>query len=123
MVQEVSSVLGERSSKEGAVMWRIVLLLVHLLAAPLLGQAPGRVDPDVVPAQFVGNPVPGGVVDPPTPQVRLQIRTPAAIAPNQDITYKIIVTNVSAAEAYKVTVRCPIPATMQSLTKAEPNPE
>ena len=44
---------------------------------------------------------PSVVADPPTPVVRIQVRVPANVAPGKDIPYKLIVTNTSAANAYR----------------------
>jgi hypothetical protein len=104
-------------------MWRCAIVLCLAgVSAPLDAQTTPRVDPDVVPAQMLSGPITVGVSDPPTPQVRLQVRTPATIAPGKEIPYKFIITNVSSADAYKVTLRCPIPANVLEVTKAEPKP-
>jgi uncharacterized repeat protein (TIGR01451 family) len=90
-----------------------------------------KVDPAVTPAQFtqpigvVPQPAAvaaGAVSDPPTPVVRVQVRVPANVAPGKDLTYKIVVANTSQADAYRVTVRNPVPATAQ-FVRAEPKPD
>lgn len=89
-------------------------------------------DDDVQPAQFTmpGRPIPVGSVtpqparanvpDPPTPTVRIQVRVLAATAPGDDIKYTLTVTNTSQAEAHSVTVRNPLPETIEAAVKAEP---
>ncbi len=76
---------------------RSALLLAVLFAAPTLAQPPAEPPTSVVP-------------DPPPPQVRIQVRTPSAVAPGKAIQYKLIVTNPSTERAYKVRVRNPLPA-------------
>ena len=61
-------------------------------------------------AQPPADPPTAAVPDPPPPQVRIQVRTPSAVAPGKSIQYKLIVTNPSAERAYKVRVRNPLPA-------------
>lgn len=63
----------------------------------------------------------GGVADPPPPQVRIQVRTPSAVADGKPIKYKLSVTNPSTERAYKVKVRAPLPA-RTTPGKAEPTP-
>ena len=82
--------------------------LALLLAGPALAQ-----QGELLPA--------GGVADPPPPQVRIQVRALAAVAPDKPIRYKLIVTNPSTERAYKVKVRNPIPAGVTP-GKAEPTP-
>ncbi|OWK39456.1 outer membrane protein [Fimbriiglobus ruber] len=49
---------------------------------------------------------------------------PSHIAPGKDVAYKIIVTNTSQADAYRVTVRNPIPAGVVSVGgKTDPKPD
>jgi uncharacterized repeat protein (TIGR01451 family) len=83
-----------------------------------------KVDPDVAPAQFTqpAGVASGVVSDPPTPVVRVQVRVPANVAPGKDVTYKLVVTNTSQANAYKVTVRNPVPAGA-TFVRAEPKPD
>ena len=101
------------------------LWAVLLLAAP--AAAADEPDPDVVPAQFnqpagppTAMPSAPTVADPPTPVVRVQVRVPAHVAPGKDIPYKLIVTNPSPADAYKVRVRNPLPAGTAGVVKIEP---
>ena len=89
-----------------------------------------REDPDVVPAQFTqqSGPIPASlpttvVADPPTPMVRVQVRVPSHIGPGKDIVYKLVVSNTSAADAYRVVVRNPIPAGVAQVVKTEPKPD
>jgi uncharacterized repeat protein (TIGR01451 family) len=88
-------------------------------------------DPAVEPAQLVRPvPVPPStlpsagplrpVADPPAPLFRIQIRVPADSPPGDDIKYLIIVSNVSQADAHRVTVRNPIAAGVDGVVKAEP---
>ncbi len=96
--------------------------------APLVlpGQTPID-DPSVEPAQF-SRPVsldkqaalPRPVADPPPPVVRVQVRVPADSAPGDDIKYVLTVTNSSAADAHRVTVRNPIPDGVEAVVKATP---
>lgn len=94
---------------------------------------PPITDPNVTPAQFVppvspisptGAPITGMpsnlVADPPTPMVRVQVRVPAHIAPGKEILYRITVVNSSAAEAYRVRVRNPLPEGTTAIVKTEP---
>ena len=114
--------------------------------------APPLVDPQVIPAQQLLPPVaptggvPGSVPDapraaipngvtttpglaspppaePPSPTVRIQVQTPAHVPPGKPIPYKVIVTNASAATAYRVKVRMPAPEGAATVTKAEPKPD
>ena len=76
---------------------RFALPAALLLAIPALAQPP------------VDNPGVGLPADPPPPQVRIQVRTPSAVAPGKPIAYKLIVTNPATERAYKVKVRNPLP--------------
>ncbi|HYH64962.1 MAG TPA: hypothetical protein VD866_09735 [Urbifossiella sp.] len=84
-------------------------------------------DPNVEPAQF-SQPVsldkaavlPRPVSDPPPPVVRVQVRVPADSAPGDDIKYVLTVTNSSAADAHRVTVRNPIPDGVEKVVSANP---
>ncbi len=88
-------------------------------------------DPAVEPAQFV-RPVqvppstlpsagpPRPVADPPAPLVRSQVRVPADSPPGDEIKYLIIVSNVSQADAHRVTVRNPIAAGVDGVVRSEP---
>jgi uncharacterized repeat protein (TIGR01451 family) len=88
-------------------------------------------DPAVEPAQFV-RPVqvppstlpsagpPRPVADPPAPLVRIQVRVPADSPPGDEIKYLIIVSNVSQADAHRVTVRNPIAAGVDGVVRSEP---
>lgn len=83
-------------------------------------------DSNLQPAQYV---VPGGsyptvvVPDPPSPTVRIQVRVPSTIAPRKELPYKLIVTNVSQADAYRVRVRDPLPDAIASVVQSEPVPD
>ncbi|QDU19537.1 DUF11 domain-containing protein [Urbifossiella limnaea] len=86
-------------------------------------------DPNVVPAQFQQpvsldktQPVtlPRPVADPPPPVVRVQVRVPADSPPGDDIKYVLTVTNSSAADAHRVTIRNPIPDGIEQVVKAAP---
>ena len=93
-----------------------------------------RFDPAVAPAQFtapgrVAAPgeaaagVGGAVADPATPVVRIQVRAPAHLAPGKPIVYRILVSNPSAATAYKVVVRHPKPEGVEpAAPKCVPEP-
>lgn len=114
--------------------------------------APPLVDPQVKPAQQLLPPVspigtvpnsvpdapraavPNGVIttpglasppptEPPPPTVRIQVQTPAHVPPGKPIPYKVIVTNASAAVAYRVKVRMPAPEGVATVTKVEPKPD
>ena len=109
----------------------------RLLVGLLLGSGFARADddpitdPNVEPAQFsrpvaLTQPQPdptfsaGAVApDPPTPVVRLHITAPSHVAPHKDVPYKITVQNTSAARAYQVRVRNPLPP-HATFVKAEP---
>ena len=111
-----------------------IIVLLLALGGPAFAADPDddRDDPDVVPAQFV-QPVgpaappsattPATVADPPTPVVRVQVRVPAHVPPQKDLTYRIAVTNTSGADAYRVRVRFPLPEGITGVTKAEPPAE
>ncbi|MGL6073713.1 MAG: hypothetical protein ACRC8S_06075 [Fimbriiglobus sp.] len=93
-------------------------------------------EPRVLPAQFVEPSYPPrgyapgmvvtnpatAVADPLTAVVRLQVRTPAHVAPGKPIIYRFTITNTSAATAYKIKVRHPIPTGL-TLGKYEPTAE
>jgi uncharacterized repeat protein (TIGR01451 family) len=83
-----------------------------LVAGAVAGQPPPNADP----------PPTGGVPDPPAAQVRIQVRALPAVAPGKDIAYKLIVTNPSAATAFNVVVRNPLPD-RTTVVKADPTPE
>lgn len=94
-----------------------------------LPEQPAVDDPSVEPAQFQQpvsfdkqQPVtlPRPVADPPPPVVRVQVRVPADSAPGDDIKYVLTVTNSSAADAHRVTVRNPIPEGVEAVVKAAP---
>lgn len=122
-----------------ALRWKILALLV--LASSLRTASadeprdlpPG--EPELIPAQFTQpsfDPTGGtpgnltslsAVADPPSPLVRIQVRVPSHAAPGKDITYKIVVTNSSAADAYRVMVRNPLPPGVAQVVKAEPKPD
>ena len=89
-------------------------------------QAQQEVDPQertILPAQYV---IPGGtpiIADPPTPSVQIQVRVPSTVAPKKELPYRLIVRNVSSADAYRVIVRNPLPNLVQRIVKAEPVPD
>ena len=99
------------------------------LAPREAGQAPPPFDDEILPAQFavpLGS-LPGGtpnsarpVADPPAPVVRIQVRVPADAPPGDDIKYIITIQNNSSADAHGVTVRNPLPETIEGPVKAEP---
>ena len=60
--------------------------------------------PEVVPAQFTR-----AVADPPPPVVRVQVRAPAAVAPQSPVKYTVTMANVSGAMAHRVALRHPLP--------------
>jgi uncharacterized repeat protein (TIGR01451 family) len=100
-----------------------------LFAASAPAQVPDdpKPDPNVIPAQAMqpagpapAPPAAATVSDPPTPVVRIQVRVPANAAPNKELAYKIVVANTSQADAYKVTVRNPVPAGVAQVVRAEP---
>ncbi|MFM8271519.1 MAG: hypothetical protein ACKODX_04210 [Gemmata sp.] len=63
------------------------------------------------------------VPDPPYPVVTIRVRVPADTMPGDDIKYTITVQNVSAADAHAVTVRNPLAAEVESVVRAEPEPD
>lgn len=68
--------------------------------------------------------VPGSaprLVDPPTPVVSLRVRVPATAAAGQEVEYRILVQNHSAAAAHHVLVRNPVPAQAR-FVRASPEP-
>lgn len=88
---------------------------------------PPHADPALQPAQFaVLGSGPAGVAagtavfDPPHPVVRIQVRVPADAPPGDDLRYVITVQNVSSADAHAVTVRNPLPETVEAAVRAEP---
>ncbi len=101
-----------------------VLLVAAVLAAGVRADDPDepRVDPDVRPAQFA-EPPPAGVPDPATPVVRVQVRVPAVAARGAPVKYTITVANVSAATAYRVKVRHPLPTGTAAAGKYDPVPD
>ena len=100
--------------------WRLFSLMLVLSAAPTFAQ---DVDESVMPAQYaVPAGLPAGVVaDPPSPTVRVQVRVPSTVAPDKELTYRIIVTNTSPADAYRVKLRDPLPAEIATVVKADPS--
>ncbi len=105
------------------------LLPPSIVAAPTVMESPAQLeDPELQPAQFTipsGVPSSAGVFsrmisDPPPPVVRIQVRVPADAPPTEDIKYVITVQNSSPAEAHSVTVRNPIPDSVELVVKAEP---
>lgn len=102
------------------------------------------VDPNVQPAQRLGEPFPaaipdspdrtpvatgvsttGGrgsapVVDPPPPVVQLSVRTPSHVPTGKPVPYKITVTNNSQSKALRVRVRMPWPDGAAEVRKCEP---
>jgi uncharacterized repeat protein (TIGR01451 family) len=81
-------------------------------------------DPDVQPAQFTmaagTAAVSRGVLDPPPPVVRIQVRVPADSPPGDDLKYQITVQNTATVDAHAVSVRVPLPETVEGVVKAEP---
>ncbi|QJW93392.1 DUF11 domain-containing protein [Frigoriglobus tundricola] len=63
------------------------------------------------------------VTDPPYPIVTIRVRVPADMVPGDDIKYVITVQNVSTADAHSVTVRNPLAAEVESVQKADPEPD
>lgn len=112
---------------------------------PVPGNYPISItDPNVQPAQRLGEPIPaaipdspdrspvatgvsttGGrgsapVVDPPPPVVQLQVRTPSHVPTGKPVPYKITVTNNSQSKALRVRVRMPAPEGAAAIAKCEP---
>lgn len=109
---------------------------------PVPGDYPDLiVDPNVNPAQRLGDPIPpsvpdsavptgvsttGGrgsapVVDPAPPVVQLSVRTPSHVPTGKPVPYKVTVTNNSQSKALRVRVRMPSPTKDAAmLTKCEP---
>ena len=84
---------------------------------------------DVQPAQFMipAGQLPGSlttptkpVADPPAPVVRIQVRVPADSPPGDDIKYLITIQNTSSADAHGVSVRNPVPDSIEKPVKSEP---
>ncbi|MGL6096407.1 MAG: hypothetical protein ACRC7O_11500 [Fimbriiglobus sp.] len=112
--------------------FRIGLAIFTLIGAARADDAPPATapitDPNVIPAQFAqpiagvpGNGIPAGLVpDPPTPMVRVQVRVPSATGPGKELPYKIVVTNTSGADAFRVRLRNPIPEGVATATKVDP---
>ncbi|MCZ2340862.1 MAG: DUF11 domain-containing protein [Bacteroidales bacterium] len=114
--------------------FQLAMVVWSLIGASMaLGQDAEPIeDPNLLPAQYV---VPGGayapagsvsspvgmVADPPSPTVRVQVRVPASVAPNKELPYRIIVTNVSQADAYRVRIRDPLSDAIATITKIEPS--
>jgi uncharacterized repeat protein (TIGR01451 family) len=129
--------------------FRETLLVLFAWGATAVAQSP-LVDPEVIPAQRLGVPfpppsavpdspsrIPSGVtvptgvtstpgrgsapvVDPPSPQVQLSLRTPSHIPPGKPVPYKITVTNTSQSKALRLKVRMPWPEGAAQLNKCEP---
>src|SRR5262245_56946200 len=78
---------------------------------PLIGPLPPA-------APAVGTVAP---VDPPAPTVAIRVRVAAAVAPGQELEYRICVTNRSRAAAHHVLVRNPLPAN-STFVRATPEP-
>ena len=96
-----------------------------------IGEIPKSMDPgdDVQPAQFMmpAGQLPGSlttptkpVADPPAPVVRIQVRVPADSPPGDDIKYLITIQNTSSADAHGVSVRNPVPDSIEKPVKSEP---
>src|SRR5688572_15029425 len=79
--------------------------------------------PGGVPARPVAGASGRDVPDPAHPVVTIRVRVPADAAPGDDIKYVITVRNVSAADAHAVTVRNPLGAEVETVVKAEPEPD
>ena len=112
----------------------LALLALAVAAGTARAQDPDdgpRTDPGFTPAQFTqpgrlapqGDPLAGSVADPATPVVRIQVRTPAHLAPTKPLVYRVVVSNTSSATAYKVVVRHPRPDGVEGPAKCEPNPD
>ena len=82
----------------------VAALAACCLCPPILAQEPPEFteppEPEVVPAQYTRV-----VADPPPPVVRVQVRAPAAVAPNTSVKYTITIVNVSSAMAHRVILR------------------
>lgn len=119
--------------------WLPILVAFALSALPGTADEP-IVDPDVQPAQFVRPasrsanppafdpsgvtaPATAGVIDPPTPVVRIQVRVASHAAVGKDVPYKITVANTSSADAYKVKARVVLPADVAGAPVADPPPD
>lgn len=63
------------------------------------------------------------VPDPPYPVVTIRVRVPADAAPGDDIKYVMTVRNSSTADAHSVTVRNPLATEVESVVKADPEPD
>ncbi len=88
---------------------------------PTIPDSPrGSVPAGVVTTPALTSPTPS---EPPPPTVRIQVQTPAHVAPGKPIPYKVVVSNPSSATAYRVRVRVPAPDGAATLTKAEPKPD
>lgn len=63
------------------------------------------------------------VVDPPPPQVQLQVRTPSHLPVGKPVPYKVTAANTSQTKAKGVKVRIPWPEGAAALTKCDPPPD
>jgi uncharacterized repeat protein (TIGR01451 family) len=88
------------------------------------GQFPGAEPP---PADGLVPAVPGvpglarEAVDPPVPAVAIRVRVPSSATPGRELEYRLLVENVSQADAHHVTVRVPVPSNARYKT-ARPEP-
>jgi hypothetical protein len=75
-----------------------------------------------VPTGIATSPARGSapVVDPPPPQVQLQLRTPSHVPVGKPVPYTLKVVNASQSKALRVKVRMPFPDGAAALTKCEP---
>jgi uncharacterized repeat protein (TIGR01451 family) len=83
----------------------------------------GAKQPVGTPARPVAGTTGRDVPDPPYPVVTIRVRVPADAAPGDDIKYVITVQNVSAAEAHGVIVRNPLAPEVETVVKADPEPD
>lgn len=123
----ICRILGQwsRSPRRSCVSRIVWATLLVSTTRVLAQEADPTADPDVVPAQFTqsAGPFTASVADPPAPVVRVQVRVPSHAAPGKDVTYRVYVTNTSAADAHRVVVRNPIPAGVAQVVTAEPKPD
>jgi uncharacterized repeat protein (TIGR01451 family) len=126
--------MGGRRSSAVALGPRLGALLAGwaFLAAP----APAQTFPDFPPCEPVR---PAGAdrpsfppprapapparapLDPPEPRVAVRVRVPAEAVPGEELTYRILVENLSRAPAHHVAVKNPLPAHAR-FVRADPEP-
>ena len=110
----------------------LALSLVALLGvAPALAQLDGIPPPPEPVRPTAAPPVPGPVtrpteerppVDPPAPSVAIRVRVPAEVAPDKELTYKLIAENCSKSSAHHVQVRVTLPPAAAKFVRATPEP-